>query len=163
MTAMRQPLRTLWELGARHAPANAVRVWCQRRKGVSVGRNVYLGYDVTIDPALPWMVTIEDHARIGHGVIILAHSRPADAWMAYLGEYRAPVVIGRHAAVYAGAIVMPGVTVRSYSIVRAGAVVEEDVDDCAVVGGVPARVVEMLPPEKLDDPVPLERNTPMTR
>jgi acetyltransferase-like isoleucine patch superfamily enzyme len=109
---------------------------------------VYLGYDVIIDSAFPGLVEIEDYARVGIGVIVLAHSRPADAWMPYMGEHRAPVRIKRHAAIYPGAIIMPGVTVGECSIVREGAVVVEDVPPFSMVAGAPARVVETLPREK---------------
>lgn len=136
------------EVAVKLAPSNGLRVRLQRAKGVTVGRGVYLGYDVHIDAAMPWLVEIEDHARISHGVIILAHSRPGDAWMEHLGEQRAKVTIRRHAAIYAGSILMPGVTVGECAIVRAGSVVESDVPPFTVVGGVPARVLEELPRDK---------------
>jgi len=141
-------LNKIYDLLSKHLPSNAWRVRCQRAKGVKVGRNVYLAYDVNIDLAYPELVEIEDHVRIGIGVIILAHSRAGDAWMDYIGEQRAPVKIRRHAAIYAGAIIMPGVTIGECSIVREGAVVEEDVPPYTVVAGVPAKVVKDLPREK---------------
>jgi acetyltransferase-like isoleucine patch superfamily enzyme len=141
-------MRSVLDLLARQAPSNAVRVRCQRAKGVKVGNNVYLGYDAIIDSAYPELVEIEDHARIGVGVIILAHSRPGDGWMEHLGEERGRVTIKRHAALYAGAIVMPGVTVGEYAIVREGAVVLDDVPPYTVVAGNPARVIEALPRDK---------------
>jgi acetyltransferase-like isoleucine patch superfamily enzyme len=135
------PLAKLSDLVAKHAPSNAVRVRCQRAKGVRVGRGVYLGYDVNIDAACPELVEIDDHARLGIGVIVLAHNRPGDAVLDVLGEERAPVRIGRHAAVQAGAIVLPGVTIGEGAVVRPGAVVEDDVPPFTVVAGVPARMV----------------------
>jgi acetyltransferase-like isoleucine patch superfamily enzyme len=151
---VRSVLGKLADLVARHAPSNAVRVACQRFKGVRVGEHVYIAYDVHIDEAWPGLVEIEDHARVGIGVIVLAHSRPGEAWMGSLGEERAAVRIRRHAALYAGAVVMPGVTVGECAIVRAGAVVEEDVPPFTVVAGVPARVVAALPRDRasLDGP-----------
>ena len=145
-------MKNLYELAGKHLPSNALRIRAQRAKGVKIGAHVYLGYDVNIDAAYPHLVEIDDYARIGIGVIILAHSRPADAWMKHLGEQVAPVRIRRHAALYAGAIVMPGVTVGEYAIVREGAVVTEDVPPFAMVGGSPARVIEQLPREKVNDP-----------
>jgi acetyltransferase-like isoleucine patch superfamily enzyme len=145
-------MKNLLDLAAKHAPSNALRVRAQRAKGVKIGHHVYVGYDVNIDAAYPQLVEIEDYARIGIGAIILAHSRPADAWMQHLGEQVAPVRIRRHASLYAGAIVMPGVTVGEYAIVREGAVVTEDVPPFAMVAGSPARVVEQLPRERVNDP-----------
>jgi acetyltransferase-like isoleucine patch superfamily enzyme len=141
-------VKGLYDLLAKHVPSNSLRIRCQRAKGVKIGHNVYLGYDTNIDTAFPELVEIGDYARIGIGVIILAHSRPADAWMSYMGERRAAVTIGRHASVYAGAIVMPGVTIGDYSIVREGSVVLDNVPAYSVVAGAPARVIEELPSEK---------------
>jgi acetyltransferase-like isoleucine patch superfamily enzyme len=141
-------MRALYDLLAKHLPSNGLRIRCQRAKGVKIAGSVYLGYDTNIDTAFPELVEIQDHARIGIGVIILAHSRPADAWMSYMGERRAPVTIGRHASIYAGAIVMPGVTIGDYSIVREGSVVLDDVPAYSVAAGAPARVIEKLPCEK---------------
>lgn len=141
-------LRKLYDMLAKQMPSNALRVRLQRAKGVRVGAHVYLGFDVNIDPACPEMVEIGDHTRISHGVIILDHSRPGDAWMEYLGEQRAPVRIEPHAAAYAGAILIPGVTVGECAIVRGGAVVTANVPAYTVVAGSPARVIEELPPDK---------------
>jgi acetyltransferase-like isoleucine patch superfamily enzyme len=137
--------RKFWEVLGTHAPSNAVRIRCQRARGVRIGANVYLGVEVTIDPACPEMVSIEDHARVGIGVIILAHNRPGDAVLPHLGEERGPVVVKRHAAVQAGAILLPGVTIGECAIVKPGAVVETDVDPYTMVAGVPARVVGQVP------------------
>ena len=144
--------KNLFDLVGKHVPSNALRIKAQRAKGVRIGAHVYLGYDTNIDAAYPELVEIDDHARIGIGVIILAHSRPADAWMKHLGEQVAAVRIRRHASLYAGAIVMPGVTVGEYAIVREGAVVTEDVPPFTMVAGSPARVIEQLPREKVTDP-----------
>jgi acetyltransferase-like isoleucine patch superfamily enzyme len=134
-----------------HAPSNALRVRCQRARGVRIGAGVYLGVNAIIDPACPELVSIEDHARIGIGVIILAHNRPGDAVLAHVPEERAPVVVKRHAAVQAGAILLPGVTIGEGAIVKPGAVVETDVDPYTMVAGVPARVVGRVP----SSPAPL--------
>ena len=138
------PLAKLCDLMAKLAPSNAVRIRCQRAKGVRIGAGVYLGYDVNIDPACPDLVDIGDNARVGIGVIILAHNRPGDAALPGLGEERAPVRVAPHAAVQAGAILLPGVTIGEGAVVRPGAVVEEDVPPFTVVAGVPARAVGLI-------------------
>lgn len=144
-------LNKIYDLLSRHLPSNALRIIFQRWKGVKIGRNVYLGYDVIIDEAYPDLIEIEDHSRISHGVIIMAHSRPGDCWMNAMGERRAPVQIKRHAAIYPGAILMPGVTVGECAIVREGAVVTENVPPYVVVAGNPGRVIEELPREKAQE------------
>ena len=144
-------MKGLLDLMARLIPSNALRIRLQRAKGVKIGQNVYLGYDTHIDTAYPDLVEIEDSARVAIGAVVLAHSRPADAWMKHMGEHKAAVRIKRHAAVYAGAILTPGVTVGEYAIVKVGAVVVEDVPPFTVVAGVPARVIEQLPKDKAVD------------
>jgi acetyltransferase-like isoleucine patch superfamily enzyme len=141
-------MSSLRDLLGRYLPTNALRIGAQRKRGVKIGDHVFLGYDVHIDATYPELVELEDHVRIGIGVIILAHARPGDAWMDHLGETRARVRIERHAAVYSGALVGPGVTIGAGAIVREGAVVLEDVPSCAVVMGNPARVVDRLPRDK---------------
>ncbi len=138
---MRQFVRRLLDLLAKLLPVNSWRIACQRAKGVRIGRDVYLASDVNIDLAYPELVEICDRARIGIGVIILAHNRPGDRLLGVLGEERAPVVIGRDAALYAGAIVLPGVTIGEGAVVGAGSVVEQDVPPFTYACGVPAQVV----------------------
>lgn len=53
----------------------------------------------------------------------------------------APVTVGNHVMVAAGAMVMKGVTIGDGSIVAAGAVVTRDVPPRSVVAGNPARVI----------------------
>ncbi len=146
---VRTSLNKIYDQLSKHLPSNALRIACQRAKGVKIGRNVYLAYDVNIDLVCPELVEIGDNARIGIGVIILAHNRPSDGWLAHLGEVQRPVRIERDAVIAAGAIVLPGVTVGQFAIVREGTVVEQDVSPFTVVAGVPARVILELPRDKI--------------
>jgi serine acetyltransferase len=43
-----------------------------------------------------------------------------------------------------GAVILPGVTIGRNAVVAANAVVTKDVPDCAVVGGIPARIIKEL-------------------
>lgn len=54
---------------------------------------------------------------------------------------RSTTTIGEYALVFAGAVVLPGVSVGRGAVVAAGAVVREDVPPFAIVAGVPAVVV----------------------
>src|SRR5574337_14922 len=141
-------MNKIYDLLSKHLPSNALRIGCQRAKGDRIGRNVYLAYDVSIDMACPELIEIGESARIGIGVIILAHNRPSDGWLGYLGQVQKRVCIQRHAVVSAGAIILPGVTVGEFAIVREGSVVEDDVPSFTVVAGAPARIVENLPRDK---------------
>jgi acetyltransferase-like isoleucine patch superfamily enzyme len=59
---------------------------------------------------------------------------------------RRPVRIGDCTFIGAHAVVLMGVTIGSHCIVGAGAVVSQDVPDCSLVVGVPARVVATVDP-----------------
>jgi len=59
---------------------------------------------------------------------------------------RRPVRIGDCTFIGAHAVVLMGVTIGSHCIVGAGAVVSQDVPDCSLVVGVPARVVGTVDP-----------------
>lgn len=142
-------LNKIYDLLSKHLPSNDLRIRCQRAKGVKVGNNVYLAYDVNIEMVNPELVEIGDDVRIGIGVVILAHNRPSDGWLPYFGEVREPVRVERGAVIAAGAILLPGVTIGEFSIVREGAVVEEDVAPFTMVSGIPARVIQELPREKV--------------
>jgi carbonic anhydrase/acetyltransferase-like protein (isoleucine patch superfamily) len=53
----------------------------------------------------------------------------------------ARVTIGDDVWIGAGAIILPGVSIGSHAVIAAGTVVRSDVDEWAIMAGVPARVV----------------------
>jgi acetyltransferase-like isoleucine patch superfamily enzyme len=141
MRALRTAAGTALHLLAKQIPANGVRVKLHRARGVRIGQGVFLGYDVNLDLVLPELIEIGDHARIGTGTIIFAHYVDANSAEGEPQTRRGPVRIGRYATIYTGAIIMPGVTIGDHAIVRAGAVVEDDVPAYGIAAGVPARIV----------------------
>ncbi|MEM1214047.1 MAG: acyltransferase [Bacteroidota bacterium] len=59
-------------------------------------------------------------------------------------QQTAPITIAEDAWIATRAIIRPGVRVGKGAVVGVGAVVENDVPDYAIVGGVPARVIRYL-------------------
>jgi acetyltransferase-like isoleucine patch superfamily enzyme len=60
---------------------------------------------------------------------------------AFTRVHRAPITVGRHAIVGAGAVVLPGVHIGTGATVGALSLVKRDVADFDIVAGAPARVV----------------------
>jgi acetyltransferase-like isoleucine patch superfamily enzyme len=124
----------------------SMRVTLQRWRRVRIGENVFLGFEVCIDPAYPELVTIDSCAVLSGRNMIYAHSDPPRliAQTGGLSKELRPVRIRRGAWLAVGAIVLPGVTVGECAVVSAGSVVIRDIPAFTVAGGVPARVIRSL-------------------
>jgi len=90
-------------------------------------------------------VTIEDEVFVGHGVMFINDPKPRATTDGALQQESdwvvVPTHVGRGASLGTGAIVMCGVTIGAGAIVGAGAVVTRNVEQDAIVAGVPARVL----------------------
>ena len=116
---------------ARSAPgAASLRVCLHRWRGVKIGHDVWIGYDVILETAYPDLVTIHDHVEISPRVMIIAHMR----------ELRG-VVIEQDVVLGAGVIVLPNVTIGRGSVVSAGSVVTTSIPAMTVAQGNPAKPV----------------------
>jgi acyl-[acyl carrier protein]--UDP-N-acetylglucosamine O-acyltransferase len=119
------------------------RVSLHRARGVGIGKDVWISSNVVLETEFPNLITIDDSAFIGIGVIVIAHFR----------ESRRGVRIGRQAFIGPGAIILPNVEIGEGAVVTAGSVVTKSVPAMTVVQGNPA-----VPVAKCG--VPLEPNTP---
>jgi acetyltransferase-like isoleucine patch superfamily enzyme len=131
---------------ARYAPLPpAARASLHRRRGVSVGRRVFIGTEVFIDDAAPSSVTIEDDVTVIAQTTILGHTYYPRHFHRLLGDEstRADLRTTIRRGAYLGlrSTILAGLTVGEYAIVAAGAVVVDDVPPYTTVAGVPARVV----------------------
>lgn len=107
------------------------------RRGLKVGRNVYIFQDVEFDPGYPFLIEIGDNCRISKGVLILAHDATTfrDLGVTRLGAVR----ILEGSFIGQRAIILPGVTIGPRALVAAGSVVNRDVGEGKAVAGNPAR------------------------
>jgi maltose O-acetyltransferase len=119
---------------------------------VDYGSNVTLGTGVFVNFGCQLAdvarITIGDGVQIGPNVQLLTPIHPLeprrrrDRW-----ETAAPIVIGDNVWIGGGAIVCPGVTIGTDTVVGAGAVVTRDLPSGVLAVGNPARVVRELPGE----------------
>lgn len=134
---MRNIVYAHWSFGC---PLNGWRVRWNRRRGVTIGNNVYIGLHTTIDNAYPEFVYIEDNVSIAESVQIIAHSNPYPHFRNVVESSVAPIVIKEGAWIGSGAIILRGVTIGRNAIVSAGTVVDKDVPDCTLVQGNPMKI-----------------------
>jgi acetyltransferase-like isoleucine patch superfamily enzyme len=107
----------------------------------TVGPGTWIGAFTIIDGS--GGLTIGAGCDISSGVHLYTHSsvRRCVSGREFPTVERAPVHIGDHVFIGAGAIVNMGVRIGDHSVVGAGAVVSRDVAPYTVVGGVPARPI----------------------
>lgn len=110
-------------------------------KFTRIGKNVFINSDCSfLDMG---GITIDNGVLIGPKVSLLTEHHPLKP--SRRNELGAkPIHIKRNAWIGAGAIILPGVTVGENSVVAAGAVVNKDVPDNTVVGGIPAKVIKNI-------------------
>lgn len=122
----------------------SLRVLLHRARGVSIGRDVWISYNVVLETSYPQLITIDDSAFIGVGVIVIAHFK----------ESRRGVRIGKQAFIGPGVIILPDVEIGEGAVVTAGSVVTSSVPAMTVAQGNPA-----VPVAKCG--VPLWPDTPL--
>ncbi len=113
--------------------------------GCSLGQNVFVGNDVVIGAGVKIQnnvsvydaVTIEDDVFCGPSMVFTNVYNPRAA-VVRKAEYRRTLV-KRGATLGANSTLVCGATVGTYAFIGAGAVVQRDVPDYALMVGVPAR------------------------
>jgi len=104
--------------------------------GVKIGKYVVIAAYVELDPYFPELITIEDNVIIGVGSIILAHEYSQNKLR------KGRVHIKKRALIGADCLVRSGVTIGEHATVAAKSLVNRDVEDNTVVGGVPAKKIK---------------------
>lgn len=132
---------TIYMLLAYACPNNKLRIWFHRRRGVHIGKNVYLGMFCFLDNLQPSYIYIEDNVSVNAGSMILTHFNPMKQYAAILQARVAPVLIKKGAIVAVRSTIMPGVEIGEFAIVSAGSVVEKNVANYTMVKGIPAKKV----------------------
>ena len=92
-------------------------------------------------------VTIGSHVNLAQGITVTALNHNfdnSDKRIDEQGVSTSQVVIGDDVWIGANAVVLPGVTIGTHSIVAAGAVVTKDVPPHSLVAGIPAKIIKKI-------------------
>lgn len=116
---------------------------CDNGKKIFIGNNFTGNYNLTILDFRE--VYIGDNVMIGPNTLISTVGHPLSPMgrRKHLGIAK-PIHIGNDVWLGGNVTILPGVTIGNNVIVAAGAVVNRDVPDNTLVGGVPARKIKDL-------------------
>ena len=111
------------------------------RRGVHIGKHVYIGLMCNIDNAYPEYVFLEDNSSLAGEVTVIAHSNPFQHFEGVIEAKVSPVVVRKGAWVSVRSTLLCGADIGEYAIVSAGSVVSNKVHDYTMVVGNPAKKV----------------------
>ncbi|MBE3099927.1 MAG: acyltransferase [Planctomycetes bacterium] len=144
---------TILRYKAAVSPYPRVRRLMLKRSGIKIGRQVEINQgDLVLGRGrYPPALLLGDRVALGPYIVFITSSYPNDSLLGVhpdvqpmINRYR-PITVEDDAWVGAGVIILPNVTIGRCAIVGAGAVVTKDVPPFAVVAGVPAKVLRILP------------------
>lgn len=130
-------------------------------KGVSLGQNVFVGNKVVIGDRCKIQnnVSVYDNVTLEEGVfcgpsMVFTNVYNPRSLIERKDEYR-DTLVKRGATLGANCTIVCGVTIGAFAFVGAGAVVQRDVPDFALMVGVPARQIGWMSAfgERLDLPL----------
>ncbi len=116
--------------------------YCDYGSNIRLGKKCFFNFNcVVLDVC---QVTMGDHVLFGPAVQIYTATHPLDAELRRSQESGKPVSIGSDVWVGGGAIICPGVSIGSRTVIGAGSVVTRDVPSDVFAAGNPCRVVRKL-------------------
>ena len=111
---------------------------------IAIGDNVICNFNVFICAGEGESITIGNGVLIGPNVVLRSANHVFDdpeITIARQGHDSGDIVIGNDVWIAANAVITAGVRIGDRAVVGAGAVVVDDVESYAVVGGVPAKPI----------------------
>jgi maltose O-acetyltransferase len=113
--------------------------YCDYGSNIELGERVFFNFNcVVLDVC---RVSIGSFTLFGPAVEIYTATHPMDATLRRSQEFGKPIKIGSDVWVGGGAIILPGVTIGSRSVIGAGSVVTRDVPEGVFAAGNPCRVI----------------------
>jgi maltose O-acetyltransferase len=119
--------------------------FCDYGSNIELGERVFFNFNcIVLDVC---RVCIGDFTLFGPGVQILTPVHPLNAELRRKQEYGKPIDIGSDVWVGAGALILPGVTIGSKTVIGAGSVVTRSIPDGVFAAGNPCRVIREITEE----------------
>jgi len=116
--------------------------YCDYGANIHLGERIYFNFNcVVLDVC---RVTIGDFTLFGPAVQIYTATHPMNATERRQHEFGKPVTIGADVWVGGGAIICPGATIGSRTVIGAGSVVTRDIPEGVFAAGNPCRVVREI-------------------
>ena len=114
-----------------------------------IGAHSYVGMNTIIE-GFNEKISIGAYVSMAPNVYIMSGSGPnaSEAMQRVFPIVKAPVTIGDHAWIGAGAVIMPGVAIGKYCVVAVNSFVNKSFPDYSVIGGSPARLIRELSAEE---------------
>jgi len=117
--------------------------YCDYGANISAGDKVYFNFNCIILDVMK--VIIGNNVLIGPSVQIYTAMHPMNWKERASGfEFARPVIIGSDVWIGGGAIICPGVSIGSRSVIGAGSVVTKEIPDNVFAAGNPCRVIRAL-------------------
>lgn len=120
-------------------------VWMQPPFYCDYGSNIYLGERVCFNFICAVLdvceLRIGDFTFFGPAVQIYTGTHPLNAELRRTQEFGKPISIGFDVWVGGGAIILPGVTIGSETVIGADSVVTKNIPDGVVAAGNPSRII----------------------
>ncbi len=116
--------------------------FCDYGSNIFLGKRVFFNFNcVVLDVCA---VRIGDFTLFGPSVQIYTATHPLEAELRRTREFAKPITIGTDVWVGGAAVICPGVTIGSRSVIGAGSVVTRDIPDGVFAAGNPCRVIRTL-------------------
>ena len=116
--------------------------FCDYGFNIELGERVFFNFNCIVLDVCP--VRIGSFTLFGPAVQILTPMHPMDAEQRRREEFGTPVTIGDDVWVGGGAIILPGVTIGSRSVIGAGSIVTRDIPAGVFAAGNPCRVIRAI-------------------
>ena len=116
--------------------------YCDYGRNIALGSRVFFNFNcVVLDVCA---VRVGNFTLFGPSVQIYTAMHPLDPVQRRTSEFGRPVEIGDDVWVGGAAVICPGVTIGSRSVIGAGSIVTRDIPDGVFAAGNPCRVIRTL-------------------